>query len=262
MSFEINRAIYSVTTFYKTASTKNRAKELITELSSDERQLLLSIIDKTFDPNTTDCRSLTGKLMTISTKDQTDSFIPIAHEKDADRSSCSKVMMNIWRAIKNLFRTRISDDRLIKKICKFTKKDALTKLNSAKQEVETFLLQPEKQRYESDSTDVLIRKARKVDYLDDDLAKDTFVDIADHPTKSINYFVDRYINTLDNEDKKELLDDFQGQYVTEKIIEEFFPTKPLTVNNLLSAIDTKGYETLSTPQKQLIGAFLRILDLG
>ena len=44
-----NSCIYSISSFYRSADTKKRAEELINKLNSDERNLLLTILNEPWE---------------------------------------------------------------------------------------------------------------------------------------------------------------------------------------------------------------------
>lgn len=252
MGAEINKAIFSITTFYKSDDTKVRAKDLISELSTDERQLLLSIIDNTFDPSTTDCQGLTGKLMMISAKDQTDSFIPIAHEKDAELSSCGKTMMNIWRTIKDLFGTRISDAKLLKEINKFSKIAALEKMNPINTDLDDALLSQEPFNFYEAIVDLDKTKNYELDL--------TPIFLKDSLDTIVNRFIEKLTERNDDDLDKRYIIFTIASMIRKEILREgsghFAPKREFSMRNLVEGIKNTGFMNLSLREQNMVRLFI------
>lgn len=110
----IRTAISAIGDYYKTPETKSRAENLVNNLTSSEREVILGIIKESNSPIPTP-NKLSKKLQEIHIQDDNGKFLPLTC-KDDGLSSLQLILMNIWRAIKDIFSFRISDKKLLKKI--------------------------------------------------------------------------------------------------------------------------------------------------
>lgn len=110
----IRNAVSTIGDFYKTPETKRRAKDLVINLTSTEREVLLKIIKESNSPIPAP-NQLSKKLQEIHIQDDKGNFLPLT-SKDEGRSSFKLFLINIWRAVKDLFGFRISNKKLLKKI--------------------------------------------------------------------------------------------------------------------------------------------------
>lgn len=99
------------------AANKTKAKDCISQLTSQERKSLLEIIKNAQNPSVQITHqatvSLENKLGKIN------SNAPIVKEKDAHLNKAEKTAMGVWRSIKNFTRVRKSSDTVLKELDQF-----------------------------------------------------------------------------------------------------------------------------------------------
>lgn len=253
----INKAIYTISSFYKSNETKSRAKELINELSSDERKMILSLLNKDNNPST-GIQGLAVKLLSVTAMTDADTFAPISHEKDAERSSFGKTMMNVWRAIKDFFGTRISDSKLLKEINKFSKNAVLEKMDELDEQFNTELLKPAP----VDFNQIVQHLQQSENYTLDltTIEAASFEVISDH---DFSYMKKIYIQSaiqLMAEEKNKNLKNLQEMYnhllLADMIKKEFFSDNSIiSAETLITKVQARGFDNLSLPQKNLVRMF-------
>jgi hypothetical protein len=248
MAVTFNKIIYEIDKSYKSDDTKGRTKELINELSTEERKVILSILKKSNNPIDTDYGILIRKLVSVSGKD------PIKHEKDAALSPLQKTLMTFWRAIKDLFHTRISDDKLLEEISQFSKDSALEKMNSIQLDLdkeldilktynfyEAIVNLDKSKNYELDLTQVFL--------------KDSFDSI-------INEFIERLaIGTTYNNVTNKYISFSLASLIRKEIIPPtcnlFNPIpRDFTMKTLVKMVDDIGFTKLSIREQNMVRLFI------
>lgn len=250
MALSLNRCIYELAHFYKSDETKETVTNRIRELSSADRVMVLSIIKKTNHPVNTDYPYFAQKLKMTNSQDG--SLRTLIATKDAKLSPLKKVMMNIWRAIKDFFGKRVSDDKLLHEICEFSKRAALEKM----QEIEKQL----------DQEEYVFAFSEEIKGLDQKGSYTT--DLTDLFTQgSQESFVNQFIEALAfNKPTKDLetqyLDFYSGTNVNKTIIKptsgHFGPKITFTMKTLVDRVNDTVFVNFSTREKNMIGRCIEV----
>lgn len=98
---------------------RSRAKECISQLTSEERKYLLKIINHPSLKQKPPSEQLSNKLSRIKVND------PIVKDKDAHLNRVEKSLMGVWRSGKNILGRRKSSDRVLKEIDEFAISEAI-----------------------------------------------------------------------------------------------------------------------------------------
>lgn len=240
----MTQPICAISTFYRADNTKDRAKDLINELSSQERRMLLTVIKQKDD---TLPQNLIDKLSVISLSE------PIAREKDEKLSSCSKFVMNIWRAVKEFFGTRISDEKLLKKIEQFALNAGLKEMDAAKMEVDADL-------QEEDSIDWIFVTDNLISKIAENPSLDQLSGIS-MPLKQLEeHFGHSYIRCQvkgDIRSQTRIKNYIKAAYVEDLIKTQFsLDNTTLTLSQLHSKIMDKGVDHLTLSERNMIRLFI------
>ena len=110
----LRNSIATIGDYHKTEETSFRAKDLVTSLTSDDRKLILEIINES-NPPIPNLLQFSKKLQSIQGLDNTSNFFPLT-KKDANRFFIHAAILAVWRAITDFFGFRISDVSLLEQL--------------------------------------------------------------------------------------------------------------------------------------------------
>lgn len=124
-------ACKEISACYADENLRTRTEEALEDLTSEDRECLIELIKMTNKPlmvpefaTEVKISALSNKLrasaLAIKAKDVEEKLVPIPAYKDSELEPWEKTAMDTWRMIKTFLGFRISTDRVISKINKFS----------------------------------------------------------------------------------------------------------------------------------------------